>query len=237
MLEVGRVVSTMAASALEDGIVGGIGVAIGADSVRIAVVEREERVITWGQSGRNPRGCCVTRDARGGPSCRHVIRIRGPREVCLMAGIAIGGRAREHAVHVALDAIHTDVRAGERERRVVVIEGRSGPGGCRMAGIARGRESRGGVIRICGSVPIGLVTAVAVRGKRREVIVRVTLRAGQGGMSSRERKDRCVVERRRAPTARRMANRTIGWETRSDMIGIRSSREVCLVATVAGRGR
>lgn len=47
-MEVGRVVSPMAAGALEDRIVRGIGVAIRAGAVLLAMVDGEERVVGGG---------------------------------------------------------------------------------------------------------------------------------------------------------------------------------------------
>ena len=151
----------MAAGALEDGIIGRVGVARGADPVRVAMVHREERVIAGRQGCGHPRGGGVAGGAGGGPARCRVIGIRGPGEVRLVAGVAIGRRSREDVIDVAKIAGHRGVRAGQRERRVVVIEGCARPVRGGVAGVAGGGEARRRVIGIGGAVPIRLVASVA----------------------------------------------------------------------------
>ena len=100
-----------------------------------------------------------------------------------------------------------------------------------MARIASGRESRSSVSGVCGSIPVCLVTSVAGGGESRVVVVGVAGGAGDGGVRAGEGECRVVViERGRAPGARRMADGAVGGEAGGDVVGIRSSREVRLVA-------
>lgn len=72
-----------------------------ADAVGITVIDREERMVAGRQSGRNPRGGCVARGAGGGPGCGHVIWIRGSREICLVARVAVSWCACKNVIDVA----------------------------------------------------------------------------------------------------------------------------------------
>jgi len=75
------------------------------------------------------------------------------------------------------------------------------------------------------------VTFVAGRRKRRVVVVRMALKARHGDVRARKR-ETCVVviERGRAPAARRVANRAISRETRGNVIRICGPSEVCFMA-------
>ncbi len=101
--------------------------AVCAYSVCIAVVDGEERVVGARQVRRQPGCGCVAGGACGGPPRRDVIGICGTGEIGLMAGVAVGRRTRENVVDMARGAGDGNVRPGQREGRVVVIECRSGP--------------------------------------------------------------------------------------------------------------
>ena len=58
-----------------------------------------------------------------------MIWICGRCEVCLVSRVAISGSACEDVVDVALIAGDRYMRASQRKRRVVVIEGSAGPVG------------------------------------------------------------------------------------------------------------
>jgi hypothetical protein len=206
-----------------------------ADPVCISVVEGEERVISRRQSRRYPRCRCVASSAGGGPGSRYMVWIGCPCEIGFVARIAVSRRTREDIVDVAQSAGDRRVRAGERERRVVVIKDRPGPVCRRMAGVARCRESRSSVGGIRGSIPICLVAAIAGGRQRCVVIVRVAGRACNGCMESRQRERRGVVVKRGwAPGGRCVANRAIRRESRSNVIRIRGSSEVRLMTCIAG---
>lgn len=223
----------MAACAGEHRVIRRVGVACSADSICVAMVEREEGMVTCRQRSRNPRRCRMARDAGRRPACGHVVGVGGPCKIRLVAGITAGWRSREHIVHVALDAVHCRVRPSERERCVVVIERRPCPCGCRMARVASRREAGRSVVRVGSAIPVRRVAAVAVCGQGCEVIVGVARRTSERGVCARQRKYRRVIERGRAPGGGRVTDRAIRWEPRGDVIGIRGSGEICLVAGVA----
>lgn len=122
-----------------------------------------------------------------------MVRIRRPREVGLVAGVAICGGPGEDVVDVTLIARHCDMRASQREWGVVVVKCGARPSRRRVAGIASGRESRRYVIRIRGPIPIGLMAAIASGRKRRVIVVRVASGARDCRVSAGERERRVVV--------------------------------------------
>lgn len=144
----------VAAGALKHGIIGRIGVAGGAHAIGVPMVEREKGVITRRQRGWNPSGRRMAGGAGGGPACGHMVGVSGARKVCLMTGVAIGRCAGENIIDVTLYAVDADVRAGQWERSVVVIECCSGPGRCCVAGLTGSGESGPGMVRVRGSVPV-----------------------------------------------------------------------------------
>jgi len=202
------------------------------------VIEREKGVVARRQRRGDPRGRRMTRSACCGPASRHVIGIRCSCKVGGVAGVARRRGSREDVVDVAFDAVNRCVRASKREWRVVVIECRSGPR-CRcVTGVACRRKSRRGMIRIRRAIPIGLVAPVARRGQRRVVVICMALCTGQRRVCAGQWKRRVVViERRRAPRTRRMADRTICRETRGHVIRICCAVEIRLVAGIAGSWR
>ena len=100
-MEVGCVVPAMATGAGEYRVIRGVSVARRADTVGTAMVEGEECVITRGQGCRHPGRRGVACSAGGGPARADMIRICGPREIYLVAGVAIGRRPRKDIVDVA----------------------------------------------------------------------------------------------------------------------------------------
>jgi len=69
----------------------------------------------------------VAKGAIGREACGHVSGICGPREIGLVAAIAGGWKGRVVVVCVAGRAGYCCVRAGQRERRGVVVEAGAGP--------------------------------------------------------------------------------------------------------------
>ena len=106
-----------------------------------------------------------------------------------------------------------------------------------MAGCAGGGEGCRTVIGIRGPREIRLVAAVAIRRKRRVVIVRVALRASHRGMSPGQRKDRRVIETRRRPVRGCVAKSAICGEAASNVIGICRPSKVRLVTGITCRRR
>ena len=88
-----------------------------------------------------------------------------------------------------------------------VVEARSRPRGCGVAGLAGGRETRRRVIRVGGGLVIRLVTGEAVGRNRCVVVVHVTTGAGHSGVLAGQRERGVVmVERGRNPGGRVMAD-------------------------------
>ena len=185
--------SSMASGAAKDGVIRRIGVARSADSICVTVIEREERMVAGRKRSWKPCRRCVARGAGGRPASRYVIWICSSCEIGLVARVAISGSAREDIIDVALIACDGNVRAGQREWRVVVVERSAGPGGGCVACFAGGGESCSSVSRIRCSVPISLVTSVASGGKSRVVVVGVAGGAGHSGVCACERECGVVV--------------------------------------------
>ena len=75
----------VATCALEYGIVARVCVAGGTNTVRVAVIQREEGVVLRGEIRGQPGSRCVARIAGRRPVCSYMVRIRGSRVVSLMA--------------------------------------------------------------------------------------------------------------------------------------------------------
>ena len=114
--------------------------------------------------------CAVLREI-----CLHVVRLCRALEVFQVAACA--GRTGQVvvAVHMTLRALNGRVRSGERESGVVVIEGRSRPGGRVVALRASLRESAGNVIRIGRTLKILQVAADTSRVRARQVEVPIDM--------------------------------------------------------------
>jgi hypothetical protein len=167
-----------------------------------------------------------------------VIGIRSPREVLLVARIAVCWRAREEVVDVARRARNAYVRPGQREPRLVVVELGAVPRRCGVTGGAGRGEVRRNVVRIAGTREVRLVAAVAIGGQRWVVIVDVTLSAGDRHVRARQR-ERClaVVKLRTTPGRGAVARRAGGREADHGMRGAICVVEVGLVASEAVGGK
>src|SRR5260370_13676500 len=132
----------MASRGLKDRIVAGIRVARAANSVRIAVIHVEERVILRRQTRRHP--------CRGGMACVAGRRPRrglviGVRRVVVIRDVATrtnSGQRGVVVVHVAARARNGDVGAGKWKRRVVVVKRALTPSYRVMAHLAGGRKTQ-----------------------------------------------------------------------------------------------
>jgi hypothetical protein len=135
-----------------------------ANTIRVTVIRREIRVI---ECRSRPGGRGMARIARCREARGLVIRIGGPVVIGSVATVAGGRQRRVVVIHVALRASHVGcVISGEREGRVVVVEGGTQPirgrPGC-MAGVASRREAHLRVRRAIGAVVVRLVTGDARR--------------------------------------------------------------------------
>ncbi len=106
-----------------------------------------------------------------------------------------------------------------------------------VARVARMRQVQLHVTRVVGAREVRGVAGVAVLRHCRVVAVCVALGAGYGGVRAGEREYRRVVEIRRHPSARRVAESAIGGEAARDVVRVRRSGEVPFMARVAVRRR
>src|SRR5215472_1646566 len=86
VIEAGCVVAAMAARALEHRVIGRIGMAVGAHALGVAVVDREEGVITGRQCRPRPGSRGMAGGAGGRPAGGGVVRIGGAGVVLGVAG-------------------------------------------------------------------------------------------------------------------------------------------------------
>lgn len=152
------------------------------------------------ERGARPVGGAVTQGAILRERRRNVIRIGGALHVLQVAGNARRAERRVLIVHVAGQTGHGGVFAGQRKLGGVVVECRAGPIQGAMAERAVLRESRGGVVRICGRLKLFGVAVKASRAERRVLIVDVASCAGHGGVLAGQRElSRVVVKSRAGP--------------------------------------
>jgi len=159
-------------------------------AIGVPVIEREEGVIAVRQRRRQPSRRGVACSAGCRPSRRHVIWIRGPGKVRLMAAIASRWRPGKDIVNVAEIAGYCRVGSGQREGRVVVIEGCSGPVCSGVARIAGGGEARSHMTWIRGPGKVSLMAAVASRWQSGVVVIHVAGSASDCEMRPGQRESR-----------------------------------------------
>ena len=176
---------------------------------------------------------------RGRESRRGVIGIRGSGVILRVAAVAVHRQRCVVVIDVARGAGNCDVGAGQRELRLVMVEGRTGPGSGAMTRRARGWEADGRMGRRIGVIEIGLVAAIAVSGKpARIVVIHVARHTRHIDMRAGQRESRSVViEGRVSPYRNRMADRAVRWETACEVIGLCRPVEVSLMARIAGGRR
>ena len=167
MFEIRRIIIAVTTGALEHGVVVRIRVAGGTNTVRVAVIRWEVRVV---ERGSGPAGRGVARIASGREASRCVVRIVGPVVVRLVTAIAGRGQRRVVVVHVALRAGHVRrMISRQRECRGVVIERgacpiRGRPGS--VASVASCGEAHGRVRRVIRAVVVRLVAGNACRARQ-----------------------------------------------------------------------
>lgn len=175
----------MTIRARKDRIVRGIRMASGTNSTGITVISWEPGVV---ERRSGPRCGGVTGLARGREAGRSVIRIGGGLVVGFMTREAVGRNRCVIVVHVTTGAGHGGVLAGQRERRVVVIERRRNPGRGVVAHVALLREPGLDVIRVGGSVEVLQVTGGARGIVQAVVSVEMALRTLQRDVRPGQRK-------------------------------------------------
>lgn len=170
-----RLIVFMAQNALKDFVIGGIHMARGAGlppAEMLAGINAEVlRVVVKGRGHpgvERVAGGAIMREIQG-----HMIRIRRPLKIELMAGKAVRGRARETVVEVALIALCRSVRAGQGKTRAVMIERRRLPDAGGMARRAILREIPRHVVGIGGALIVRLMARKAIHGRAGVTIVGV----------------------------------------------------------------
>ncbi len=180
VVEIVRVPTSMATGALKNRVVIRIGVARRTDSIRVAMAGRELRVLRVIERRIQPVCSVMTVLARR----REELRLRGMpriRRVVVVGLVAADARRRQRGVVVVDMAVGTcprrnRMRSGQRERCVVVIEGRIRPLHRVMAKLAGRREARMWH-RTVRSVEIFLVTCDAQRAVQIVVVVDMAIGA------------------------------------------------------------
>lgn len=216
--------------ALKHAVVVRIRVAGGAHTIRSPMVDGEVGVVKRGvQPGRRRMAGCAT----SGETCRHMVWIRRRLIVSSVAAVTVRGQRRVVVVHVTVRARYAGMRAGQRERRVVVIEG-SGRPGCRtVAYVALLRKTGRHVIRIRRSLKILQVTVHASRAGEVVIAIRVTLSALDSGVRSGQRPSgRGVIEGCGIPTGGVVAHLALLGKPGGGVIRIGGS---LVILQVAGR--
>ena len=162
MLEVVRVIPTVAARALEHRVIVRIRVAGRADAVCISVCGRELRVLRVIECRARPgsRVVAVLARRREELRLRRVSRIGRVVVIGLVAADARRGQRRVVVVDVAIraHARRHHVRSGKGKGCVVVVERGVGPGRRIVAQLARRREAGRGMRRV-GSAGVVLLMA------------------------------------------------------------------------------
>ena len=189
------------------------------------------------ESRRSPTGCSVAYAAVGREPGRNVIGRSGPREICLVAGVARGGRRCVVVVRMALGAGHSGMHARQRIVRVKrVVEFGVIPVRCVVANSAIMRQAKGRVRRIGGVIEIHRmrVARIAVCRRSRKNIIGMAVGARQGSVRPGERIARVfqMVELGAEPAVHRVATLAGGREPGCDMVDDRGP-EVLLMAGVA----
>lgn len=180
---------------------------------------------------RRPRIHRVTGSAIMRKIQRHMIGIRRPLEIRLMAGEAIPRRAGKAIVHVALGASRRRMRAEQRKARFVVIERRGLPGAGGVAARAGLRKIRRDMIRICRALKITLMAGEAVRRRAGKTIVHVTMITRNREMRAGEWKLRAVViEVCRPPGVNRVARQAIAGKVAGNVVRVGRLLKIRLMA-------
>ncbi len=124
--------------------------------------------------------------AGGGESRSDVVGIGGGVVLSFVARVAVGRRTCVDVIDVALGAGYSNVCAGKRECRFVVVEDSIGPRAGVVANGAGCGESSRDVIWIGGGGVLRLMAGVAIGRHGCVVIVDVALGAGRGEVGSGE---------------------------------------------------
>ena len=223
----------MTIRALEHRVIARIYVAGCANSARATMVGVEPGVVE--DRSCPPGDDLVACLAGGGEAGRHVIGVVGGQILNLVTRIAVGRERCVVVVHVATGARYGRMCSHERERRVVMVEGRGLPRRCAVADVALLGKSSSHVIRIRRALVI-LQVATHAGGIRQVVIpVDVTIAALQFQVPSRQRETALgMIKCGGLPGRGAVAHRAVGGKARRYVIRIRRGLVLLQVATHAG---
>jgi hypothetical protein len=172
----------VAVGALEHGVVRGIRVAGCTDTVRIAMIHWEPCVV---EGSSQPARSRMTGSACGWEACRNVVWTVRSLVLRFVTAVAIRGDGCVVVIYMAVRAGHRSMGPGQRETRVVVVEGRGSPGRRVVAHLTLLREACRHMIGIVGRLELIQVTAHACRIRDVVVSIRVALAALYSGMCTR----------------------------------------------------
>ncbi len=189
--------------------------------------------------GVRPVGGVVTSLASLREVRARVIRIRGALEIFQVARDASCAAQRVVAIHVAIGALtgRNRVHAGKREARGGVVEFRVGPLHGVVTILASGREARVRH-RTGGTGKVFLMARIAGHAAQVVIVIDVAVGAlaGRDGVSTGQKESgRGVIEFGVQPCIGCVTGFAGDGELGRHVIGIRSSREIRLVAGVALR--
>ena len=184
-----------------------------------------------------PIGRAVANGTSGGEPRGHMIRAVRSRVIGFVTAVAVGWNGCVVVVHVAVCAWNRGMRPGQREARVVVIEGRRHPRCGVVANIALLRKSYGDVARIVRVLEIRQVARHAGCIGQFVVGVDMALTALHARMGSGQGPaGRGVIERSGSPVTGAMAHFALLRQSGRNVIRVRRTLVILQVATHAGGG-
>jgi len=169
---------------------------------------------------------------------RDVVGIRGSFKILLMAGVTKSGRAGINSICMTVGAGGGNMGAGQRIIGLrAVIETRRRPRGRAVAFRAGEAEGRRGMDRVGGAGEIVVMAGIAIR-RRAGVSLAMAVQTVQACMSAGQRKvAQIMVEAGVIPGGGAMAHFAGIRVVFRDVVGIRGSFKILLMAGVAERGR
>lgn len=183
------------------------------------------------ESGIRPGHRGVAGFARLRHSSLHVIGVGRSLVVLQMAGDACGVGEAVVSVDVALRTLQRDVRAGQREAGLAVIEGRVGPGRRSVATLAGLRQGGLHVIGVGGSLIVLEVAGHASSYRQAVVAVHMTLRAwGRDVHTGQRETSLAVIESGIGPRSRVVAAGAGGGNSGLRVVGVGGALEILHVA-------
>jgi hypothetical protein len=194
----------------------------GASNAYVFTCQREPRAGVVIECCRSPGSRGVAGLAVLRKTCCGVVRIRRLLVIRQVAARARRTQTCIYAARMALRARRRRVAAGQwKSGGGVVIKYRRSPGSRRMARLTGLREAGRRMVRIGALLIVRQVATGASRVQPRIDAARMALCARRRRVAARQREFRiAVIKRRWCPARRRVAQSTILWETRRDVVRI-----------------